>query len=108
MQKIIISISGALILSGCASTVEHVKYSLPQGGPIAEVELIGLDKYRNSDTIDLSLIRRSNCSTKTEMALVASVSSGGLFAGKDTTYNAKAVLPANKRIGNVEFGRPEY
>lgn len=84
-------------LTGCASTVEITQYSLPSGKPTANVELIALDKYRNTDTIDLFVLSRANCAEKTTLAQVTWVGTEGFF-GKDSFYRTQTALPANERI----------
>jgi hypothetical protein len=84
-------------LAGCATTVEFTQYSQPPGKPTANVELIALDKYRNTDTIDLFLLSRSSCAKKPTLAQVTWVGTEGFF-GKDSFYRKQTTLPASERI----------
>lgn len=91
-------------LLGCTPAVTFTQYSPPSGAEIIDVELIALDKYRNSDTVRLSVVSRASCTEKPIIAQVATVGSNGLFA-KDSTYQVGAKLPVaqllNLSISNI-------
>ena len=87
----------SIFITGCASTVDFRQYSLPPGKPIADIELMALDKYRNTDTIELFVLSRASCSENPVLAKVTWVGSKGLF-GKDSFYKSTTALPANVRI----------
>ena len=58
---------------------------------------MALDKYRNTDTIELFVLSRASCSENPVLAKVTWVGSKGLF-GKDSFYKSTTALPANVRI----------
>lgn len=93
--KTIFLISVLTSLSGCTPAVTFTQYSPPQEAEMANVELIALDNYRNSDIVRLSLVSRSTCTDKPVIAQVVTVQSE-LF-GKDS-HQAGAKLPASQPL----------
>lgn len=97
MYRISIFLGLIALLGGCASTVDITNYAPPLGKPTVEVNLVALDQYRNTDRIQLSLVSRASCEVKPVVARAAWVGSKGFF-GKDSTYRAKSIFPANETI----------
>jgi hypothetical protein len=105
MNKTTITLLSLAITSlfGCTPAATFTQYSPPLNSEMANVELVALDKYRNGDTVRLSIVSRSTCIDKPVIAHVTAVRSG-LFA-TGSIYQSVSKLPAlqplNLSISNV-------